>query len=436
MPQLAVTGRRARALLLLVGFGLLGGLALGVWRGFESARARTSDDRAALERGLRAAPDDAELHHRLAQWEQFSLAEGDLQRALAEYRQATALNPHESAYWLDLADALWLDGQSEAARDAVARALEVDPRTPRTLWRVGNFWLRTPEPERAFPYFRQVLATDPELAPLIIQAAHRTVRDPDRLRREVLPPEPAFLLTYLRQVVREGEAEAPAAARIWAALVELGKPFDPKETFFYLDFLLRTRRGEEAARAWSELGSLRLLPGAPAGARAGELLYNADLANPILNGGFDWRVDPVPHVSVSLGPGRQGEQPPAVIILFSGEDNVDYKGFYQYAVVEPNRTYRLHAWLATEGITTESGPRLEVADVYDGGRVLGRSPSIVGSVDWAPEEMVFTTGARTRLLRVGIVRLPSSRLGNQIRGTVRAAEFSLRAVGSRGGGAP
>jgi hypothetical protein len=428
VPRYVLVRREHRALALLVGLAAVAAAAFGVVRWFEGARGRGAEDKAALERALAAAPDDARLHHRLGQWEQFSLAEGDSRRALAHFQRATELNPHESAYWLDLADARLFAGNAAGAEAAAAKALEVDPRTPRTLWRVGNFWLRTAAPARAFPYFRRVLETDPPLTPLVVQVCHRTFRDPEVLLRELLPPEPPFLLAYLRQLVREGDAEAPAAGRVWEKLVETGRPFEAREALFYLDYTIRTRHLAQAVKAWADLRRLRRLPGPAA---APELLHNPDLAAPILNGGFDWRIDAVAHVGVSLGPGRRGERPPAVIIRFSGEDNLYYRGFYQYAVVEPNRRYRFQAWLRTDSITTESGPRLEVVDVYAGGRLLGRSPGMVGTSEWAPEQVEFASGPETRLVRVGLTRLPSRRLGGEIRGAVFAGEFSLQPMGAR-----
>ena len=428
MPRFVLVSRAHRALALLAGLAALGAGVLGVLRWFEGARGREAENKAALERALASAPDDARLHHRLGQWEQFSLADGDFQQALAHFRRATELNPHESAYWLDLADAWLLAGDAAAAEAAAQEALQVDPRTPRTLWRVGNFWLRTAEPARAFPYFRRVLETDPQLTPLVVQVCHRTFRDPEILVRELLPPEPLFLLAYLRQLVREGEAEAPAAVRVWEKLVETGRPFEARDVLFYLDYMIRTRHLPEAVKAWGDLRRRGLLPGPAA---SPELLHNPDLGAPILGGGFDWRIEPVAHVSVSLGPGRRGERPPAVVIRFSGEVNLHYRGFYQYAVVEPNRRYRFQAWLRTDNITTESGPRLEVADVYGGGRVLARSPGMVGTSEWAPEEVEFASGPETRLVRVGLTRLPSRRLGGEIRGVVLAGEFSLQPRGAR-----
>lgn len=429
MPQVWLRSRGRRAAALLIGLLVLGGCALGILRWLMARQARSAWDRGVLERALRLESDDAILHHRLGQWEEFTLAEGDLGRALLHYRRATELNPYESQYWLDLSDALLLSGDRAAAEAAVEKALGADPHTPETLWRLGNFWLRAGQPTRAFAFFRQVLLADPTLTGPVIQASHRTLGDPDIILREVLPAQPAFLIAYLRFLVRE--RELPAAARVWRALVALHQPFQVQDVLFYVDYLLGSREAAAAQEAWRDLQTLRLLPArpTPSGTAGEELLHNAALDEPILNGGFDWRVAPQPHVVVTLGEGRQGETPPAIVLRFSGEDNVDYRNFFQYVAVEPNTRYRFQAWVSTEGITTDSGPRLEVADAYDSRVPAARSPELVGTNPWTRLQVEFLTGRETRLVRVGLTRLPSNRVESRIAGTVRAGEFSLQKMG-------
>ncbi|MFQ5723306.1 MAG: tetratricopeptide repeat protein, partial [Terriglobia bacterium] len=299
---------------------------------------------------------------------------------------------------------------------------QVDPRTPETLWRAGNFWLRAGEPARAYPYFHRALAAQPNLAPLVAQVSHRLLGDPDLVLRQALPAQPRFFLVYLRYLLTiEDNA---AAARVWDRLVEQGGSFPVRQGLFYLDSLIGHQQASEAEKVWNDLKRLGLVAGGSSSPE-GELLHNSDLRQPILNGGFGWRAVGVANVNLSRGPARPGSQTPALVIRFVGDENLDYRHFFQYVLVEPNRRYRFQAWMSTEEITTESGPRLEVAELGRGGGVE-RSPGLVGSNDWVLEQVELTTGPQTRLLRVGIVRLPSRRVSNHIRGTVRASEFSLR----------
>ncbi|MBI2956124.1 MAG: hypothetical protein HYY26_02305 [Acidobacteria bacterium] len=204
--------------------------------------------------------------------------------------------------------------------------------------------------------------------------------------------------------------------------MRLGKEFAPQRALVYVDHLIARGELPEAKQVWDDLVRLRVIP-PPAGRE--ELLYNPDLRAPILNGGFDWRVPRHPQVSVTLGPGRAA---PALVIRFTGEDNVHFQHFFQYVLVSPNTRYRFAAWMSTEGISSDSGPRLEVIQVDDRQQPPAYSPQLVGTNDWRPLEVEFTTSPRTRLLRVAVVRPPGRRGRSPIRGTVQAAEFSLRPV--------
>ena len=423
MPQTSLKGSSQRFLALATGLLLLVGAGVSIVRWYLASQARTARDEETLRRAVRLEPDNGAYWHELGQWDELSFAEGSLTRALQDYRRATQLNPFESRYWLDLANLLELTGDHSQAELAVAEALRVDPHSPRTLWSAGNFWLRTAEPQRAFPYFKQALLAEPDLAPALIQTCHNAIGDPNVLLREVLPSQPRFLVIYLWVLVRD--QQTAAAGPVWRALVQLGGGFEAPQVLFYLNHLLDAAQVAEAQQGWADLQRLGVIPKSHGG---DELLYNPDLRQPILNGGFDWRAVDLPRVSATLGLGRPGGEAPALVIRFSGEDNLDYHNFYQLVPVEPNQRYRFAAWVATDGITTESGPRLEVYDPYDLQLPPVRSPALVGATEWQQLAVDFVSSPHTRLVRVGIARLPSQRLSGQIRGTVQASEFSLQRV--------
>ena len=424
MPQLSLQSPARRLLAVAAGLAVLGVAAAGIVRAYQAGQARAAWDADALQRAVQLEPDDAAGWHRLGRWEELSFTQGNLERAREHYREATRLNPYESQYWLDLANLLAVTGAPQEAEAAVGRALRVDPHTPATLWAAGNFWLRTAEPRRAFPFLRAALEADPGLAPALIQSCHNAVRDPDILLREVLPARPRFLLVYLWLLVRQGETAA--AGHVWQALTRLEESFAAEQALFYVDYLIDSGDVDSALQAMNDLKRLKLVPEASA---AGELLYNAGLRQAPLNGGFDWRVLEHSDVSVTQGNGRPGSAAHAVVIRFLGEDNLQYRHFFQYVPVAPNTRYRFEAWASSENISTESGPRLEVSEPHNPAAPPAYSAALVGSNDWRPLAVEFTTSPHARLVRVGIVRLPSQRVENRIRGVVRATEFSLRQVG-------
>jgi hypothetical protein len=98
---------------------------------------------------------------------------------------------------------------------------------------------------------------------------------------------------------------------------------------------------------------------------------------------------------------------------------------FQYVVVQPNARYRFSGSLRTNGITTDSGPRFQIFDAFDMGKLFLSTESVVGTTGWSPQQLVFKTRADTHLLIVRITRPASSKLDNQIRGVVWIDQVSL-----------
>ena len=58
--------------------------------------------------------------------------------AVAEFRKAVALNPYESSYWLDLAEAYYSMGAKSDEDQAIRQAIAVDPTTPSVAWNTAS----------------------------------------------------------------------------------------------------------------------------------------------------------------------------------------------------------------------------------------------------------------------------------------------------------
>jgi hypothetical protein len=83
---------------------------------------------------------------------------------------------------------------------------------------------------------------------------------------------------------------------------------------------------------------------------------------------------------------------------------------YIYIKVEPSTRHQLPAFMATSGITTDSGPRLEVRDAYDPGALDQLTSSKTGDSNGRSSVLLdFTTGPKTELVFLSPVRLPSQK---------------------------
>ena len=118
----------------------------------------------------------------------------------------------------------------------------------------------------------------------------------------------------------------------------------------------------------------------------------------------------------------------ALRIEFNGKHNLDYENIFQYVVVQPNSRYKFWGSLRANGITTDSGPRFQIFDAFDIGKLFLSTENVVGTTGWSPQQIEFKTRADTHLLIVRIARPPSAKLDNLIRGTVwiRASQPYLR----------
>jgi tetratricopeptide (TPR) repeat protein len=108
--------------------------------GFPEPHARTGDIYRA-QSALAAAPEDEAERLQLAQ------------QAIAAYSQSLALNPYQSDVMLRLASAFELAGDNVSALRTYDRALAVDPNNAFNYLRLGVFYRRMGEMERATEAF-------------------------------------------------------------------------------------------------------------------------------------------------------------------------------------------------------------------------------------------------------------------------------------------
>jgi len=100
-------------------------------------------------------------------------------------------------------------------------------------------------------------------------------------------------------------------------------------------------------------------------------------------------------------------------------------------LVAPATRYRFRGFLRTDQISTDSGMRFEIIDPRRPKDLDVLTPNETGTPPWTMEEVEFTTGAQTHLIRIALRRLPSARLDNKISGTVWVDDIALLPTGAR-----
>lgn len=204
--------------------------------------------------------------------------------------------------------------------------------------------------------------------------------------------------------------------------------FNPQQSSAYIDVLINNHRPEEAYEAWSDLGRKGLVQSALPRSDQ-DLVTNGDFEDEMVNMGFGWRVVAAEGVYAGLETTIYHSPNHALLVQFSGKQNLDYGQVVQYVKVLPGRPYRFQAFMKTEGITTDSGPRLEVLDPYNQAALDILTENMTGNSEtWISVGVDFKTGPQTGLVLVRLRRLPSQKLDNQISGRVWLDDVRLTPV--------
>jgi hypothetical protein len=408
-----------------VRFCLLLGLLFSIYkvgkRGIGDAYFR-QESLAAMQTALKFDPDNPRYYNALGTLAHLYGTTGDLDASVPFYESATRFGPYDAHYWSDLGAAYDWAGRSNDALGAFVRAIQLFPNSPEINWRFANFAFRTHRIPQGLRALRIVLRGNQPAHRDVFLLATRATPDHGAILEEMLPREASTFFDYLNFEIQAGNMKA--AEQVWLRLLQMKLPFDLPQSFPYLDALIQHREPERLVSAWSRLAE-RFPAEIRPGRNASNLITNGGFEFDILNGGLDWRVVPVEGALVSVDSQDFVEGSRALRIEFDGKRNLDYGHVFQYVAVQPNTRYRFSGSLRASGITTDSGLRFQLFDALDMSKMFLSTENVVGTTGWRGQQLEFKTGADTHLLIVRIARPASSKLDNQIRGTVSVDQVSL-----------
>jgi len=406
-----------------------GGVGLLTARAGLAAWALEQSDSGVVARVLAVDPANAKLHHRVGSLALWSVEEGARERARASLERAATLAPYDPAVWADLARACDRLGDEAGAARALQRALLLDPMAPRVQWLAASFYARTGDTERAFSHSRRLLEQDPAYAPMVFNLSSRTIGDLSLLETHFMPNahQPQLRLALLRYLTGEGRLDL--APTTWNAIAAAGRSFPFALAQPYVDRLISAGDAAEAARVWSDLCRLDVVPAAAA--QPGNAVFNGDFEQPPLGGGFDWRWFPQQDLWLDFADRDAYSGACCLRVDFVGERNRDYEPVAQFVPVVAGQRYRLSAWARSATITSDSGPRLHVADPGCATCPPVETAATIGTSPWNRVEAEFTTGAAQHLARISLVRPRSRTFPTQISGHFWLDDVRLRPATAR-----
>jgi hypothetical protein len=390
--------------------------AVGAW----SFRQGSPD---AIQSAMRWDPANAEYYDTLGTAMHLYADGGNSEEIIHLYMSATRLSPYDAQFRADLADGYDWAGRSDEALEAFQQALRLFPNSPEINWRLANFYVRAGRISDALRTMRMVLLEDGTASRKVFTLATKAVPDKKAIL-DMLPPQGPILFDYLN--FRIERADIAGAEEVWARLLQQNLPFDLREALPYFDALIQYKDVSRLPGSWATLA--QRFPAQIQGLAPGmNLITNGGFEFDILNGGLDWRVIPTEGAVVDPSSSSAFEGRRALRIAFDGSRNIDFGHVFQYVPVQPNTRYRFSIQVRAQGITTDSGPRLQLCDAYNVGQVFASTENLLGTSNWSEEDAEFKTRSDTRLLLVRVVRPASARLDNQIAGTEWIDGVSLKA---------
>jgi tetratricopeptide (TPR) repeat protein len=411
------------------GFGgacliVIGSYLLFAGRAFVAAHLAAKSDLPNIQRAMRLEPSNAEYPALLGGF--LALSGASLDEAISNFRTAVHLNPYESRYWLDLAGVYQVAGRTDEQARSVEQAVKADPTTPHVAWAAANLFLVQGNLSKALPYFRIVLANDPDTVDDALRLCWRASGDTNQIFEKALPRRTDIYLRFLNLLV--SKQEVTPAKNAWDHLIGLQQTFPPKLTFPYFRLLIAKQEIPAAKTAWEQLAQIdqEMQPYLPS---RENLIVNGGFEETLLNGGFDWWYESSPHAALALDTDQFYRGTRSLSVTFDGR-NAPEAGILQFIPVKPDTDYEFSAESRTQDIDSASGPRFAVRDAYTNSSYV-LTDDLLGTNPWHKQQARFHTGPATSLLFLKVIREPAAPL---IRGKLWIDDVRLVETSDRGAG--
>ena len=340
--------------------------------------------------------------------------QGAIDEAQAGYVSALIANPFAAAIWIARAELTETAGAPEQAVPMLDLAHRLEPFTVRTQWALANAYLRTGNRPDAIRHFALLAASAPEMRVAVMNAAWTGGIPAADIAAHIVPAQGQAAGEFLNYLVRRKTwTDLPSA---YAAFDDAVKQSIPIELLRYtFDQAFAAGEAQTYIDLWKESpgrtddadGLLTIPPHHPPESFG-------------LSGcGLAWSVRP--HQAVATRVITDGDNPAAIEVAFTRPQNVHYSHLSRDFVVRPSSSYSLHAEVRADDLTSSQGVRLLVNSSKG---AIAESQPIRGTIEWTPVRLSFRTGPNDHVLRLTIVRYPSTTFDRDITG-----RFQLRSVG-------
>ena len=359
---------------------------------------------------------------RLARDELTAGKEKQIQQDLTIFRTVLQQDPQDPYRWADLGGGFLEAGQKEDARYCFGQVLVLAPHSANFLLQVADFYFQIGENQEALPITARILALIPDYDSIIFSEYIRSVDRAEDVLRLGLPASRRAAKSWLQFLIQAGRLDE--AQRTWDWVVTHGYA-DNALAGEYVEFLIRQGHPDSAASAWAQhMGALA------DDYDKSTYLFNGDFESDPAQSPFDWNLARTEGVEVTRDCTTPGSGKCSLRISFAGTQNLGVAAASQLAFVRPG-TYRFHALIRTEALTTDQGIRFRISDAEVAARLDEVFGQFTGSSPWSSVDHDFVVAPKTRLVRIEVIRQPSMKFDNKVDGTAWIDQLKLEPITPR-----
>jgi hypothetical protein len=410
------------------GLVVVAAFLIGLWLSFfglRAAVARYGYEGVTAERielAVRLEPGNPVYWHRLGQYQQYNLEERDSTLAQQSFRKAIALNPFDTAAWLDLATNYELEGRYAEAREAYLQAAKTYPASADVSWRFGNFLLRQGDQPEAYAELRRSIEADPQRAGAAFSRAYRANPNIDELLEQVFPPKQSVYVNVIWEAL--SAKQLAVAKTVWAQLIKLHPHLELRDVDRLVSELLQAGEFAEARHVWDQGVSTMNLPQLLQ--PAGSVVWDPSFESGVNGNNFAWRFQPIVQgVSISLDQGQEFSGNQSLRLSFDGKHNPNLEAACALAVVQPGTTYRFSGWVKTIDITTDYGIDFRLRAVEPDKTPVVNTREIHGTNPWTNVEETWIAGPNVHRVQICVSRDSSDNPDMRISGSAWVDDVNL-----------
>jgi tetratricopeptide (TPR) repeat protein len=345
--------------------------------------------------------------------------EENIQQAISTFRTVLQRDPQDPYRWVDLGDAFLEAGQKEDARYCFNQVLVLAPRSAVFLLRAADFHFQIGENQEALPITARILGLIPDYDSVIFNEYIRNVDRAEDVLRFGLPEDRRAAKSWLQFLIQAGRLGD--AQRTWDWVAGHGYA-DNALAGEYVEFLIRQGHPDLAASAWAQQMGARAVDYDKA-----TYLFNGDFESDPAPSPFDWNVAHTEGVEVTRDCTTVSAAKCSLRISFAGTQNLGFAAASQLAFMRPG-TYRFHAFIRTEALTTDQGIRFRISDAEVPARLDEVFGQFTGSSPWSSVDHDLVVAPKTRLLRIEVIRQPSMKFDNKVAGTAWIDDLKLEPI--------